>query len=687
MRHSDPSVKRFAAFIKHSTLTVAVCSSLLLCINSVYCALTNDARAATRSAGERAAAQPQSKSISASTAEKLALGESVSRSISGGEQQSYEVNLSFDIASRPSASQYVRFTLEKGDLNLSAVVLGPEGNHVINVACTPRTLETLSILANSPGNYKITVQSNEKAGYCGRYVLKSDQPRRATARDSIALLAERSLHTADRLSMEWKAESFAKALIEYRNARSYWRRLRDVSGQALAALGEANVLFELSENKEAATAFRLALHLSDISRDVRLQIEALNGLSRVLIDLSEFSASLGYSTRARELSLKAGDRLGLAESLDNIGLQYYETGNMRDALPTLGEALTAFKETGSRQGQAEALAYLGYTHQDLGDSKQALDDFQNSLSLAADVGNRRIQALDLTAIGLVNSVFGEKQKALDFHNKALTILRRIGNRRGEAVVDDGIADVYSDMGEYRPALDYCTRALHIFDEIGDSDLEGLIMGLIGDIYLKADAPAQALTWYRKRLTLCRISGSEWVAAHTLNDIGNVYDRMHQTHRALAYYNRALAEERVRNDRRGQAYSLASIGFNEEELSGKDAALLHHRQAFDLFRRIADAGGQIQALHNIVRVERDLGRIPEAYRDAKSLIELLESQRSKLAGPEFRTAYLASVHEHYELYVDVLMRMRLQNPSAGYDAAAFEASETARARSLLDLLRE
>src|SRR6185436_872405 len=42
---------------------------------------------------------------------------------------------------------------------------------------------------------------------------------------------------------------------------------------------------------------------------------------------------------------------------------------------------------------------------------------------------------------------------------------------------------------------------------------------------------------------------------------------------------------------------------------------------------------------------------------------------------------------HELYIDVLMRMHQQDPSAGFDALALQASENARARSLLELLLE
>src|SRR5262249_34786413 len=48
---------------------------------------------------------------------------------------------------------------------------------------------------------------------------------------------------------------------------------------------------------------------------------------------------------------------------------------------------------------------------------------------------------------------------------------------------------------------------------------------------------------------------------------------------------------------------------------------------------------------------------------------------------------ASQQQFYQSYIDVLMQMQRQNPSAGFDAQAFAVSERARARSLLELLTE
>ena len=53
----------------------------------------------------------------------------------------------------------------------------------------------------------------------------------------------------------------------------------------------------------------------------------------------------------------------------------------------------------------------------------------------------------------------------------------------------------------------------------------------------------------------------------------------------------------------------------------------------------------------------------------------------------RSAYLASRHDAYRLLIDLLMEQHRREPAKGHDTAAFEASERARARNLLELLTE
>ncbi|MCK7472212.1 MAG: hypothetical protein MZU95_16710 [Desulfomicrobium escambiense] len=67
--------------------------------------------------------------------------------------------------------------------------------------------------------------------------------------------------------------------------------------------------------------------------------------------------------------------------------------------------------------------------------------------------------------------------------------------------------------------------------------------------------------------------------------------------------------------------------------------------------------------------------------------MAESLRTGVESRDLRASYFASVQPYHMLHMDVLMRLHKRHPREGLAAAAFEASERARARSLLDSLTE
>ncbi len=63
------------------------------------------------------------------------------------------------------------------------------------------------------------------------------------------------------------------------------------------------------------------------------------------------------------------------------------------------------------------------------------------------------------------------------------------------------------------------------------------------------------------------------------------------------------------------------------------------------------------------------------------------RRAYLVSSESRAAFLATVQDSYQLYIDLLMRQHRNEPAQGLSALALGSSERQRARSLLDLLAE
>ena len=117
------------------------------------------------------------------------------------------------------------------------------------------------------------------------------------------------------------------------------------------------------------------------------------------------------------------------------------------------------------------------------------------------------------------------------------------------------------------------------------------------------------------------------------------------------------------------------------------ALDKYNEALPMRRAVGDRSGEAATLLGIARVQQRHGDPLEARQTIEQAIGIIESVRANIVSHDFRASYFAFQQEYYECYIDVLMQLHRQRPSAAFDAAALEVSERARARSLLELLTE
>ncbi|MGH9751640.1 MAG: CHAT domain-containing protein [Blastocatellia bacterium] len=141
------------------------------------------------------------------------------------------------------------------------------------------------------------------------------------------------------------------------------------------------------------------------------------------------------------------------------------------------------------------------------------------------------------------------------------------------------------------------------------------------------------------------------------------------------------------NRSGEAVTLTTIGMAYWSLGDMQEALEKYNKALPIWRAIGDRNGEAFTLLGIARVEQKRGNLTQARQAIEQAVGIIESLRTNIVSQELRSSYFASRHEVFETYIDVLMQMRKQNPAAAFDALALAVSERARARSLLELLKE
>jgi CHAT domain-containing protein/Tfp pilus assembly protein PilF len=331
-----------------------------------------------------------------------------------------------------------------------------------------------------------------------------------------------------------------------------------------------------------------------------------------------------------------------------MGVAHLWLGEARKSLEYFKESLTVWRKTGYRLREALVLHNTGKAYEDLGEYQRATEHYLAALSLYRALQNRGGEAEELNSMGFVNSRLGEWKTALEYYGQALLLWRARGNRPREAVVLSNIGFAHASLNETEKALENYQQAIELHREAGDRRSEAVTLEMVGDLQAASAEPKKALEYYQQSLELRRSTEDRLGEASALCNIGLAYSSLGAPEKAMEYFNKSLPLYRI----------LGS------------------------YRR-----DEARALFGLARVERDRGNLVEARRQIEAALSLIDSVRADAGSQQQRASYFALVQKYYELYVDVLMRLHRLRPAEGFDAKALQASERARARSLLELLTE
>jgi CHAT domain-containing protein/Tfp pilus assembly protein PilF len=374
-------------------------------------------------------------------------------------------------------------------------------------------------------------------------------------------------------------------------------------------------------------------------------------------------------------------------TINRLGLAYNSMGQPQKALGYYEQALAIGKSLGDERNEARILNNIGGAYDILGEQPKALDYYNQSLALWETLGNPVAQGDALNNLGVSYYALGELQRSLDYYERALPLRRAATNPRREADTLDNIGVTYISLGEPQQALEYLGQALDLRRAAKDVMGEANSLNQIGFAYASAGESAKALDYYEQALPLRRASGDRRGEGVTLKNIGVAYAALGQPQKAVEQHEQALKLLRAVGSRREEAVTLLFLG-KAHVLSGDaQKGAEYYAQALSLFQALSDRLGEARARQSLAESESARGNFTEARVQIEAAVSIVEAMRARVLSQQLRTSFFASRQDAYEFEIDLLMRMHAREPSKGYDAAALEVSERARARGLLESLSE
>ncbi len=568
-------------------------------------------------------------------------GQAIERQLNGGDTHIFQVNL--------AEGQYLCVAVEQRGIDIELKLANPNKQILLETDALNSTQgpEIASIIAAQAGNYHIEIVSPSKSSPRGSYEVKILTLRTATASDQLWITAQRSYLEGKKLSEQTAAEAQTQAVQKFADALRIWQVLEDRLMIAHTLYYLVSVYRDLGQTQHALVYSGYALELIRASKQAREEAEALVTLASVMSELGEPRKAATYYEQARELWRSFNDVYGETRTLTNLAVVNTQLGEVREALNNYEKALAVWQRVGNRFQAAETLIRMGLAYENLGEWQKALEKTTQAQTIYRALDNKRGEATALNNIGLVYGRLGEARKAVDYYNQSLALWRTLGNQREAANTLSNIGYAQAQQNNSTEALGSYQLSLKFWREAGDRRGEALVLQRMGVWQATLNDPKAALEYLNQALPLLHIAGDSNRESAVLISIAEVY---------LAQKESAKAKEFL-------------------------------QQALTILQTIGNRANEAQALYQLARAECNLGNLEKARQQIEAALNKAETMRIFAGSQQLRASYLASVHKYYELNLDILMRLHQANPAAGFDALAVQASERARARSLLEMLAE
>jgi len=224
-----------------------------------------------------------------------------------------------------------------------------------------------------------------------------------------------------------------------------WETLMDDDGPVAMSRGIARVV----DGSEGSTLMHLGINyqMMDMTEDAR--------------DCYE---------QALELLMDAGDRLGRANVLQNLGVLQITEEDFDGARESLQEALEVFGEFGERDREGRAIGALAEVYDAEGRWEESEEYYKRSIEIMREEGVEEGEAGTLNNLGLSYVMQERWLEAKACYEQSIQISRRIEDASAAVSTSCNVAMLWRDAGDNEKAISALLEAMDVCVEMDASEL-------------------------------------------------------------------------------------------------------------------------------------------------------------------------------------------------------------------------
>jgi two-component SAPR family response regulator len=161
---------------------------------------------------------------------------------------------------------------------------------------------------------------------------------------------------------------------------------------------------------------------------------------------------------------KTHNTVGLATTLNSIGVGYHQAGNYAQAIGALEEARVLARQIGHRRNEAYALASLGDVYRDQGEHACALEVYRQVLDIAEQLDGF-ILTYALNALGEIHYLLDDANSACDYLERAMKVAQSHQANYEIGLVETTLGICILKSGDGDDAIKRLNRAVKLLSTI------------------------------------------------------------------------------------------------------------------------------------------------------------------------------------------------------------------------------
>ena len=457
-------------------------------------------------------------------------------------------------------------------------------------------------------------------------------------------------------------------------------RLVVAPAQAQAAHFEVDVAFEASPTsvmRARAEAQRLYQEAQTLPPDSELRRDDATDPREGLRHVAEIWESIDH----RHQAATAWEELS----------KYLTQGRRRsEAIRALSHAIRLRQSLEHEVLEGAALNRRGLLFREEGRGEDAREDLERALALFIEAGDARRRAASINNLALLQQDRGELMAAQQSYEKALNVLGAVSDPGpmldGQAAnMLDNLARLEMIQGRLGPARRLLDRSLERRLRSGNSLGIAATRAELAWLHTLQEDGQSAL----RQLELARAAlngASEELSMRLEERRGAALGVLGRLQAARQAYRRAAELARDLGDRdyvAGILLNLCRLSLQSPPESSDPAPCA---RSLDALEQIGDPN-RLSSAHYWRGRELERAQRPvEAMAAYETSADLVDSLYHRVAGRDSRSTFFEDRSAPLKRWIDLAMQLYRENPQAGHEITALEASERLRANGVRNLLR-